>query len=149
MKFCQIYTHCSYGKVEMIDFQRCPQCTELASHQLWQIQPPSLMLEPVCTSSFPFFLLSPPPQAFAIPGQYTFAHQDVSMFFWVTDICPVDMLLPTPSELPLHPLFTLLCKDKTLTLVTTSSRMYWLKCKWRWDAIIICRLVVCVFKWLP
>lgn len=91
----------------------------LTSHQLWQIQSASLMLERVCTGfqdiyPFPLFRFFPS-QAFAIPGQYAFAHQDVSIFFWVSDIHPVYLLLPTPSKLPLHPLSTLLCKNETPT----------------------------------
>lgn len=60
-----------------------------------------------------FFPPVSPPQAFAIPGQYTFAHQDVSICFWVSVICPVDVL--TPSKLPQQPLFTLLCNNETPT----------------------------------
>lgn len=61
-------------------------------------------------------------QAFAIPGQYAFAHQDVSMFIRVTDICPNDLLPPTPSKSPLSPLCTLLCED--LTIITLISWHY-------------------------
>lgn len=81
---------------------------------------PRVSCSSVCTAFKDVYPFPPPScfflsQAFAIPGQYAFAHQDVSIFFWVSDIHPVDLLLPTPSKLPLHPLFTLLCKDETPT----------------------------------
>lgn len=64
----------------------------LTSHQLWQIQPASLVLEHVCTGFIDMYLFFSlrfcPSQAFTIPGQYAFAHQDVSISFWVTDIHP-------------------------------------------------------------
>lgn len=106
---------------EWIDLQRCTQCTVATVHELWIKQlssdmlgqasiPPDHVTVSLFFSSF---------QAFAIPSQYAFAHQDVSMFFWVTDICPVDLLLPTPSKPPLCPPYTLLCKDEiSVTLIS-------------------------------
>lgn len=99
-------------KRKQIDLQRSTHWTELAAHELWKSQLLSDMQEHVWTSQS-YNHISYSFQAFAIPGQYAFAHQDVSMFFWVTDICPIDRLLPTPSKPPLCPLYTLLCKDET------------------------------------
>lgn len=106
---------------EWIDLQRgtltvhcghCAQAVNKATFE-WHVRT-GLHTPRSCNhvSIFSFF------QAFAIPGQYAFAHQDVSMFFWVTDICPVDLLLPTPSKPPLCPPYTLLCKDEiSVTLI--------------------------------
>lgn len=92
---------------------------EFSLHTQWHVHISSDMLKHVCTlqshnSIYSFFSF----QAFAIPGQYAFAHQDVSVFIWVADTRPNDLLLPTPSKPPLRPLCTLLCKDETsVTLI--------------------------------
>lgn len=145
MKFCQIHTHYSYGQGEMIDLQRGTQCTEPAPHRLWQTQLSGHMLEHVYTSQSHKHVSFPPSQAFAIPGQYAFAHQDVSMLFWVTSVlstCSCPLLLSYLYILCAPYLQRSNTGLLTWLTLRNSSSMHWLKWKGSsWDVMISCSSV--------
>lgn len=152
MKFCQIYTHYSHGKVELIDFHRCTQCTEpdftpavtnsiRKSHvraRLYRFQryisfsPLSFLSLPgvcdswavcFCTSRRKYILLSEwHPPCLPAP-----AHA-----FYATTTSSVHPTLQRWN--------TNLLTWLTLAISSGTCRLKW---KWRnWDAIITCSLVV-------